>query len=134
MPNNELITWAVVGFGLGATFGFCIAAFSDGSAALAYGTLFAVLLPLFGQMISAARSKKNKSKEPRSQSQGSFDQRMERFSENVNTASSSPANKSKMVFWAASEADEYARTPPKPVGIIRMILIRIQKVLTGIRG
>ena len=67
----------------------------------------------------------------RTESQGSFTDRMERFAQNVDSAPTDPDRKSKAEFWVDPDLDDYEPTPPKPIGIIRMLLHRIRRILAG---
>lgn len=133
MSNKELIKWAIVGFALG----FCPAfplfmAYRLGiGGPVAIGGLCAALLPLFVQISRFKRTETPKKIKPRSNTQVSWEDRIERFSKNVVVDGSELSEASKMELWVASEAEERTPTPPRPVGIIRRLLIRIQKVLIG---
>ena len=67
----------------------------------------------------------------RAESQGSFADRMERFAQNVDAAPSESDDEPKNELWVDPDLDDYEVTPPKPIGIIRMLLHRIRRVLSG---
>ena len=134
MRNKELIIWAIVGFAAGLACGFGVGGPSDLGVAVAFGFLFAAMFPLFAQMSKSARLRPTEKRKVRSQARGSFQERLERFSENVDDADSCTTEKPKMALWTSSETEEYSRTPPKPIGIIRFLLKRIKKVLAGNKG
>ena len=75
------------------------------------------------------RTKVQASQTYRRETEGSFSQRMERFS--INVAQREQSSASKMPYWSASETDEYERSAPKPVGQIRALLQRIRSILSG---
>ena len=133
MSNKELIKWALVGFALGfcPTFPLFMAYRLGVSVPVAIGGLCTVLLPLFVQISKFERAGKPKKISPRSNTQVPWEDRVERFSKNIAYDSSELSEESKMELWVASEAEECTPTLPKSVGIIRSLLIRIQKVLTG---
>ena len=76
-------------------------------------------------------SPKQKKPIQRTESQGSFSERMDRFAQNVDAAPIDPDKKPKAEFWVDPDLDEYEPTPPKPIGVIRMLLHRIRRILSG---
>ena len=67
---------------------------------------------------------------PRSESSGTFKERLSQFAENVDDQPST-TNVEPIEFWASGDSDEYEPIPPKPIGIIRFLLQRIQRILAG---
>ena len=66
----------------------------------------------------------------RSESSGTFKERLSQFAENVDD----PPNDSNVEpteFWALDDTGGYESTPPKPVGIIRFLLHRVRRILMG---
>ena len=68
---------------------------------------------------------------PRQETEGSFNERMERFASNVQQETKDHNDRPKMPLWMAEECKELEPNPPRSIGIIRMLLHRIRRVLTG---
>jgi len=81
------------------------------------------------QRRTANRIRRTKAQAYRQETEGSFSERMERFSTNL--AQREQSSVSKMPYWSASDTDQYERSPPKPVGQIRALLQRIRIILSG---
>ena len=77
------------------------------------------------------RALQRRNRRPRQETEGSFGDRMERFAANVQRTSQDNKEQSKMSLWIAEECNDLEPSPPKPIGIIRMLLHRIRSVLTG---
>ena len=81
------------------------------------------------QRLTANRIRRTKAQAYRRETEGSFSERMERFSTNL--AQREQSTVSKMPYWSASDTDQYERSPPKPIGQIRALLQRIRRILSG---
>jgi len=68
---------------------------------------------------------------PRQETEGSFNERMERFAASVQQRTQDHNEQSKMPLWISEECSDFEPSPPKSIGIIRMLLHRIRRVLTG---
>ena len=68
---------------------------------------------------------------PRQETAGSFNERMERFASNVQQRTKDHNEQSKMPLWISEECSDFEPSPPKSIGIIRMLLRRIRRVLAG---
>ena len=77
------------------------------------------------------RALQRRNRRPRQETEGSFNERMERFAANVQRTSQDSNEQSKMSLWISEECSDFEPSPPKPIGIIRMLLHRIRRVLTG---
>ena len=133
------LAMALAGLTVGMFLGIAVHGFTNPVATLVFALCGAALL-LFIQLplhISnqcsshASRSRfKHIPQIPRFESKGSFSERLEKYKDNVAYTSSIPERESNMKFWIASESEYFEHTPPKPIGIIRRLLRRIQKVLS----
>jgi len=141
-----LITTALAGMTGGLLVGIAKNGFSNIGETFMWGTACAVLITLFSYdelsrepktRFSNKRSpskqrEQTTSNEPRTETEGSFQERMERFSENLAMRESADINtESKMPFWSASDTAQYQRSPPKSLALMRMLLQRIRRVLSG---
>ena len=68
---------------------------------------------------------------PRQETEGSFNERMERFASNVQQRTKDHNEQSKMPLWISEECSDFEPSPPKSIDIIRILLHRIRRVLTG---
>ena len=68
---------------------------------------------------------------PRQETEGSFNERMERFAASVQQRTQDHNEQSKMPLWISEECSDFEPSPPKSIGIIRMLLHRIRRALTG---
>ena len=130
---------AIAGLNVGLFVGIAINGFSNPVVTLVLGLCGAVLLfliqiPVHIENQDAIRRyrarRKHVPRVPRIESDGSFSERLERFKENVGTSTQSAETESMMELWIAKECEHYERNPSKRIGIIRRLLMRIQKVLS----
>ena len=103
------------------------------------GIFFAVMFYLFHHCAVAHASLAAKRKQfknrirskSRTESTGSFSQRLERFSGNLEPIGAHSETESKLNLWESPDAGEYETSPPKPVSAIRFLLLRIKKILSS---
>lgn len=136
----------MTGLTIGLIAGIAQNGFSNIGATFLWGLAGAVLIAFLLVDFSTTRKKKNLSQKrvaqkrvrqmqasyERKETEGAFSERMERFSSNVvQRQSIEPIGESKMPFWSTSGVDQYERSPPKPVNMIRVLLQRIRKIVSG---
>ena len=68
---------------------------------------------------------------PQQETEGSFSDRMARFAAGLQQRPQDHNEQSKMPLWISEECSDFEPSPPKSIGIIRMLLYRIRRVLTG---
>ena len=98
------------------------------------GALLAVLIQSLIYLSDDEQSRqfcKQPKRIKRTESEGSFTERMARYAQNVDDSAATQDETTKQEFWMDPSCDEYEVTPPKPVSIIRMLLYRIRRILSG---
>ena len=132
-----LTIW-VMGFA-GLTAGILFDLFLNGFPAtettLFWGISGAVFLIVFHFLVKPpARVEKAslRSKPPilRHEPSGTFKERLSQFATNIDDLPND-SNVEPIEFWALNDSGDYESTPPKPPGIIRFLLHRIRRILTG---
>jgi len=146
MRAFSILTFAIIGFVSGCILGIALeGGFENPSNSLCLGLLIAIasaLLqwslvfppnePSYAARLQAHRRRLNRRpRGPRQETEGSFNDRMQRFAANVNQPTISDAQQSKMPLWIADDCRDFTPSPPKSIGVIRMLLQRIRRVLTG---
>lgn len=140
MWKTYLIAMMIAGFVLGIAAGIGLNGFSDPATTLSYGFVGALIFSVAQTLITisskynAVKTKADRlptRRKPRKESEGSFSDRMERFAANVQQDPKAQPAQSKIPLWLAEDCEKLEPSPPKSIGIIRMLLHRIRKVLTG---
>ena len=101
------------------------------------GALIFVLLQIanyFGessQQRILSRRRKSTNDKLRVESEGSFRERMDRYTASVEKPRTTTNEKPTMPIWTADNLDYREPTPPKPIGIIRALLFRIRNLVAS---
>ena len=142
MRGFSLLIFALVGFVSGTVLGTAL----DGGIenpvnslrmGLLGGVAFALVqstlafLPIESYYTRRSRWLQRRNRRPRQEIEGSFNERMERFAASVQQRTQDHNEQSKMPLWISEECSDFEPSPPKSIGIIRMLLHRIRRVLTG---
>ena len=139
MQYIGFLAMAIAGLTVGLFCGIAINGLSNPVNTLVLGLagatlLFLIQIPVHLSNQDAIRRyrlrRKHTPRALRLESEGSFSERLEKFKDNVDHSIPIVEPDSIMEFWTATENENYERTPPKPIGIIRRLLRRIQKVLS----
>ena len=132
------LVMAAVGFTVSVVFGLANNASANTDQTLGLGfvgaLIFIMIQFLCSSFVGRHCNRKLVSRrptKPRVESEGSFEDRMERFTANVERSQADLDYKSTAPLWTASDSDEYELTPPKSIGVIRMLLRRIKRILAG---
>ena len=132
MWQTQFVTLTFAGFFSGLIFGIL---FNEGlfnpGLSLFWGIVGACscgLVCYFGYLDRTARTKERQPRPTREESEGSFSDRLERFSKSVEHDTKAHAAQAKMSLWMSEDCEDLDPMPPKSVGIIRMLLKRIRKV------
>ena len=142
MRGFSILIFAIVGFVSGTVLGTAL----DGGIenpvnslrmGLLGGVAFALVqstlafLPRESYYTRRSRWLQRRNRRPRQETEGSFNERMERFAASVQQRTQDHNEQSKMPLWISEECSDFEPSPPKSIGIIRMLLRRIRRVLTG---
>ena len=145
MRGFSILIFASIGFVSGCILGVALdGGFENPVNSLRMGLLGAVAFAIvqctlvfppreshYTERLRALQQRNRRPRGPRQETEGSFGDRMERFAANVQWTSQDNKEQSKMSLWIAEECNVLEPSPPKPIGIIRMLLQRIRRVLTG---
>ena len=138
----SILFCALIGFVSGSILGIALdGGFENPSNSFLIGLLgavaFAILQttlvfpPKESHYARRSRALQRRNRRPRQETEGSFNERMERFASNVQQRTKDHNEQSKMPLWISEECSDFEPSPPKSIGIIRMLLRRIRRVLTG---
>ena len=138
----SILFCALIGFVSGSILGIALdGGFENPSNSFLIGLLgavaFAILQttlvfpPKESHYARRSRALQRRNRRPRQETEGSFNERMERFASNVQQRTKDHNEQSKMPLWISEECSDFEPSPPKSIGIIRMLLHRIRRVLTG---
>ena len=142
MRGFSLLIFALVGFVSGTVLGTAL----DGGIenpvnsfliGLLGAVVFAILQttlvfpPKESHYARRSRALQRRNRRPRQETEGSFNERMERFASNVQQRTKDHNEQSKMPLWISEECSDFEPSPPKSIDIIRILLHRIRRVLTG---
>ena len=142
MRGFSILIFASIGFVSGCILGVALdGGFENPINSLGMGLLGAVAFAIVQCILvfpsresyytRRTRALQRRNRRPRQETEGSFGDRMERFAANVQRTSQDSNEQSKMPLWISEECSDFEPSPPKSIGIIRMLLHRIRRVLTG---
>ena len=138
----SILFCALIGFVSGSILGIALdGGFENPSNSFLIGLLgavaFAILQttlvfpPKESHYARRSRALQRRNRRPRQETEGSFNERMERFASNVQQRTKDHNEQSKMPLWISEECSDFEPSPPKSIDIIRILLHRIRRVLTG---
>ena len=138
----SILFCALIGFVSGSILGIALdGGFENPSNSFLIGLLgavaFAILQttlvfpPKESHYARRSRALQRRNRRPRQETEGSFNERMERFASNVQQRTKDHNEQSKMPLWISKECSDFEPSPPKSIDIIRILLHRIRRVLTG---
>ena len=136
------ITFAsgIAGLSAGLIVGMIRNGLANTSETILFGFVGAGLLVLVNfllQVSAAQQSKQNTQRSSRlprrrDESKGTYEERLNQYVKNTNIKDrTGDSSSSKMPFWECDEDAVYQRTPPKSEGLIRILLYRIKRILSG---
>ena len=138
----SILFCALIGFVSGSILGIALdGGFENPSNSFLIGLLGAVAFtilqttlvfpPKESHYARRSRALQRRNRRPRQETEGSFNERMERFASNVQQRTKDHNEQSKMPLWISEECSDFEPSPPKSIDIIRILLHRIRRVLTG---
>ena len=142
MRGFSILIFASIGFVSGCILGVALdGGFENPINSLGMGLLGAVAFAIVQCILvfpsresyytRRTRALQRRNRRPRQETEGSFNERMERFASNVQQRTKDHNEQSKMPLWISEECSDFEPSPPKSIDIIRILLHRIRRVLTG---